>query len=145
MIQFFKRIIPNPGDNDLAQLYRLAAKKKINIYSTVNTKYFAFKQNKLSMSGKNIYLWVYKNILKRLGILLCRIAHCYDNRAPPGPGCWTVTCTTTVRFVVTGSLNYNLMYCRQSRQVGLILDNLTSFQTEFRPGIIVWDSSLKII
>ena len=111
-----------------------------NIYSTVNTKYFAFKQNKLSMSGKNIYLCVYKNILKRLGILLCRIAHCYDNRAPPGPGCWTVTCTTTVRFVVTGSLNYNLMYCRQSRQVGLILDNLTSFQTEFRTGFIVWES-----
>ena len=58
MIQFFKRIIPNPGDNDLAQLYRLAAKKKINIYSTVNTKYFAFKQNKLSMSGK-IFIYVY--------------------------------------------------------------------------------------
>ena len=55
MIQFFKRIVPNSGDNDLAQLYRLAAK---NIYSTVNTKYFAFKQNKLSMSGKkkNIYI-----------------------------------------------------------------------------------------
>ena len=30
-----------------------------NIYSTVNTKYFAFKQNKLSMSDKNIYIYVY--------------------------------------------------------------------------------------